>query len=98
MADIKNMGKIKPGINISPESMTEQFYRPAVGAEGLRLQEDATREKNWKRWGPYLAERQWATVREDYSADGNCWKYFTHEDARSRAYRWGEDGLLGITD
>jgi hypothetical protein len=67
-------------------------------AEQDRLAEDARREKNWKRWGPYLAERQWATVREDYSAEGESWTYFTHEDARSRAYRWGEDGLLGITD
>ncbi len=60
--------------------------------------EDATRQKNWKRWGPYLAERQWGTVREDYSATGECWDYFPHDHARSRAYRWGEDGLLGITD
>ncbi len=67
-------------------------------AEQARLAEDALRQKNWKRWGPYLAERQWATVREDYSADGDSWKYFTHEDSRSRAYRWGEDGLLGVTD
>src|SRR5260370_36160376 len=58
----------------------------------------ARREKNWKRWGPYLAERQWGTVREDYSADGSCWTYFPHDHARSRAYRWGEDGILGITD
>lgn len=63
-----------------------------------RLAEDARRERNWKRWGPYLAERQWATVREDYSATGDSWNYFPHEQARSRAYRWGEDGLLGITD
>ena len=67
-------------------------------AEVRRLAEDAAREKNWKRWGPYLAERQWATVREDYSPDGTVWDYFPHEHARSRAYRWGEDGLLGITD
>ena len=67
-------------------------------AEAIRLQEDATRAKNWKRWGPYLSERQWATVREDYSPGGTCWEYFPHEQARSRAYRWGEDGLLGITD
>ena len=66
--------------------------------ESRRLAEDARREKNWKRWGPYLAERQWGTVREDYSADGESWTYFPHEHARSRAYRWGEDGLLGITD
>jgi len=67
-------------------------------AEELRLAADARREKNWKRWGAYLAERQWGTVREDYSPDGSCWDYFPHDQARSRAYRWGEDGLLGITD
>ena len=66
--------------------------------ESQRLAEDAQRKANWKRWGPYLAERQWATVREDYSPDGDCWSYFPHDQARSRAYRWGEDGLLGITD
>ena len=67
-------------------------------AEHQRLTDDATRTRNWKRWGPYLSERQWATVREDYSPYGNCWDYFPHDHARSRAYRWGEDGLLGITD
>ena len=67
-------------------------------AEEVRLREDDRREKNWKRWGPYLAERQWGTVREDYSADGSCWTYFSHDHARSRAYRWGEDGLLGWCD
>ncbi len=67
-------------------------------AEQSRLVEDGWRIKNWKRWGPYLSERQWGTVREDYSAKGDSWSYFTHEHARSRAYRWGEDGLLGLTD
>ncbi|MEA3210666.1 MAG: hypothetical protein QOE70_3723 [Chthoniobacter sp.] len=66
--------------------------------EQLRLAEDANRAQNWKRWGPYLAERQWGTVREDYSANGDAWNYLSHEHARSRAYRWGEDGLLGICD
>ncbi len=66
--------------------------------ESARLVEDAARAKNWKRWGPYLSERQWGTVREDYSAHGDCWNYFPHDHARSRAYRWGEDGLLGFTD
>lgn len=66
--------------------------------EHQRLEEDARRAKNWKRWGPYLSERQWGTVREDYSPNGDAWKYFPHEHARSRAYRWGEDGLLGISD
>jgi hypothetical protein len=67
-------------------------------AEGRRLAEDHARTKNWKRWGPYLAERQWATVREDYSANSDSWGYSPHDHARSRAYRWGEDGLLGYTD
>ncbi|MBL8747010.1 MAG: glucosidase [Phycisphaerae bacterium] len=67
-------------------------------AEEVRLAESEKRTKNWKRWGPYLSERQWGTVREDYSADGDCWNYFPHDHARSRAYRWGEDGLLGIAD
>jgi hypothetical protein len=69
-----------------------------VDPEHERLEEDRRREKNWKRWGPYLSERQWGTVREDYSADGSAWDYFPHEHARSRAYRWGEDGLMGISD
>ena len=72
--------------------------RYSLTPEHQRLAEDARREKNWKRWGPYLAERQWGTVREDYSADGESWNYFTHEHAQSRAYRWGEDGLLGVCD
>ncbi|MES1258477.1 MAG: glucosidase [Acidobacteriota bacterium] len=69
-----------------------------MNPEQVRLGEDARREKDWKRWGPYLSERQWGTVREDYSATGECWKYFPHDHARSRAYRWGEDGLMGICD
>jgi Glycosyl hydrolase family 63 C-terminal domain len=67
-------------------------------AEQQRLQDDHERKAYWRRWGPYLSERQWGTVREDYSPDGSCWDYFPHDHARSRAYRWGEDGLLGITD
>ncbi len=67
-------------------------------AERQRLDEDARRVVNWRRWGPYLAERQWGTVREDYSPKGDAWGYLPHDHARSRAYRWGEDGLLGITD
>ncbi|HEX4931699.1 MAG TPA: hypothetical protein VFV33_00885, partial [Gemmatimonadaceae bacterium] len=68
------------------------------GAEERRLAEARHRTRNWKRWGPYLAERQWGTVREDYSEGGDSWEYFPHDQARSRAYRWGEDGLLGISD
>src|SRR6476646_924559 len=67
-----------------------------MNAERQRLKESDERRVNWKRWGPYLAERQWGTVREDYSADGSAWRYLPHDHARSRAYRWGEDGLLGI--
>jgi len=66
--------------------------------EHQRLDSDAQRQTNWKRWGPYLSERQWGTVREDYSPAGDAWRYFSHDHARSRAYRWGEDGLLGFTD
>src|SRR5271170_4679364 len=66
--------------------------------EQRRLDEARTKENEWKKWGPYLSERQWGTVREDYSDDGNAWNYFTHDQARSRAYRWGEDGLAGISD
>ncbi len=66
--------------------------------ETARLWADRRREANWKRWGPYLSERQWGTVREDYSPDGTSWDDFSHDQARSRAYRWGEDGLLGICD
>jgi hypothetical protein len=70
----------------------------APDAESQRLADDHARTANWKRWGPYLSERQWGTVREDYSRDGSAWTYFPHDHARSRAYRWGEDGLLGICD
>ncbi len=66
--------------------------------EEQRLEEARKRTAHWRRWGPYLSDRQWGTVREDYSADGDAWDYFTHEQARSRAYRWGEDGILGISD
>lgn len=66
--------------------------------EEIRLAESRTRKKHWKRWGPYLSERAWGTVREDYSPHGNAWEYLRHDHARSRAYRWNEDGLAGISD
>jgi hypothetical protein len=66
--------------------------------EDCRLEETRTRKKYWKRWGPYLSERQWGTVREDYSPGGTAWEFFPHDHARSRAYRWGEDGIGGISD
>src|ERR1700756_2330010 len=67
-----------------------------MNAEQNRLQEARNEKAAWKKWGPYLSERQWGTVREDYSEDGDAWNYFTHDHARSRAYRWGEDGIAGV--
>ena len=67
-------------------------------AEEKRLEEARREILAWKKWGPYLSERQWGTVREDYSEDGNAWDYFSHDQARSRAYRWGEDGIAGVCD
>ena len=69
-----------------------------MNAEERRLQESHERKVHWKRWGPYLSERQWGTVREDYSPNGTAWDFFPHEHARSRTYRWGEDGIMGISD
>ena len=68
-----------------------------MNAEQSRLEEARTKKAAWKKWGPNLSERQWGTVREDYSESGDAWNYFTHDQARSRAYRWGEDGLAGIS-
>ena len=68
------------------------------GPEQRRLHEADTTRPGWRRWGPYLSDRQWGTVREDYSADGDAWAYLTHDQARSRAYRWGEDGIAGFSD
>ena len=69
-----------------------------MNPEQSRLKENREEKAPWKKWGPYLSERQWGTVREDYSDNGDAWNYFTHDHARSRAYRWGEDGLAGISD
>ncbi|HEY5036200.1 MAG TPA: hypothetical protein VII74_03605, partial [Chthoniobacterales bacterium] len=69
-----------------------------MNAEEQRLAENNNRSERWHLWGPYLSERQWGTVREDYSANGDAWNYFTHEQACSRAYRWGEDGIGGLSD
>jgi hypothetical protein len=69
-----------------------------MNAEQMRLEETREKKSSWKKWGPYLSERQWGTVREDYSEGGDAWNYFSHDQARSRAYRWGEDGLAGISD
>jgi hypothetical protein len=69
-----------------------------MSKEKKRLEEQRLGQKDWNKWGPYLSERQWGTVREDYSPDGTPWDYFPHEHARSRSYRWGEDGLAGFCD
>ena len=69
----------------------------AQNNEQTRLNDARETGVPWKKWGPYLCERQWGTVREDYSENGDAWNYFTHDHARSRAYRWGEDGLAGIS-
>src|SRR3979490_1692930 len=71
---------------------------PELNAEKARLEEDRLEKEPWRKGGPYLRERQWGTVREDYSAEGAAWEYLPHDHARSRAYRWGEDGIAGISD
>ena len=78
--------------------MTDGSPRQPLDPERQRLQQEAEGSAPWSKWGPYLSERQWGTVREDYSPDGTAWESFPHDHARSRAYRWGEDGLLGISD
>ena len=69
-----------------------------MSAEKDRLMEARESDIPWRKWGPYLSERQWGTVREDYSDNGDAWNYFPHDHARSRVYKWGEDGLAGISD
>ncbi|TFK74071.1 glycoside hydrolase family 63 protein [Pluteus cervinus] len=101
--------KIGKASNSSPNSYSDrpQSYQERLlkklgpeykGVERYRLEQDERRERHWKRWGPYLSDRQWATVREDYSPNGDAWSHFPHEHARSRVFRWGEDGLAGISD
>jgi hypothetical protein len=99
-----------PGTNTpnqEPQQQQRESYRQRLlnklgtryaSVEEYRLDQDRDRVRHWKRWGPYLSERQWATVREDYSANGDAWTHFPHDHARSRAYRWGEDGIGGISD
>ncbi|KAF9501663.1 glycoside hydrolase family 63 protein [Pleurotus eryngii] len=80
------------------ERLARRLGQEYKGTERHRLQQDEEKDRHWKRWGPYLSDRQWATVREDYSDNGDAWSHFPHEHARSRAYRWGEDGIAGISD
>lgn len=88
----------KTSVTTAAMKKARKGCRTANSIEEARLAASDRRTENWKRWGPYLSERQWGTVREDYSATGECWDYFPHDHARSRAYRWGEDGLMGFTD
>src|SRR5690606_32043051 len=91
----------RPATTFDPNRMNtlpRKKAAPATTPEHRRLAESRDRVLNWKRWGPYLAERQWSTVPEDYSPGGEAWDFFPHDHARSRAYRWGEDGLLGLCD
>ncbi|OCB88721.1 hypothetical protein A7U60_g4102 [Sanghuangporus baumii] len=107
--DLSSKGKIQPRSSLSfteksrqattfQERLLKKLGTRYDGVERYRLEEDERKERHWKRWGPYLSERQWATVREDYSWNGDAWSHFPHSQARSRAYRWGEDGLAGISD
>src|SRR6202008_1945416 len=72
--------------------------KPTLTVEKQRLRQSEERQAHWKRWGPYLSERAWGTVREDYSPGGDAWNYLPHDRSRSRAYRWNEDGIAGICD
>ncbi len=80
------------------ETPMHQTPPSQTNPERLRLAEDQEKHRNWRKWGPYLAERQWGTVREDYSAGGDAWAYLSHDASRSRTYRWGEDGIAGFSD
>jgi hypothetical protein len=83
---------------MTPKEKQHLSFSYVEVAEQKRLNDAREKHIPWKKWGPYLSERQWGTVREDYSADGNAWDYFTHDQSRSRAYRWGEDGMAGYCD
>jgi hypothetical protein len=87
-----------PKTTYAPRQLTKAAHMSGSQAEARRLEESRLRQKHWKRWGPYLSERAWGSVREDYSPGGTAWDYFPHDHARSRAYRWNEDGLGGICD
>src|SRR4030042_5882348 len=87
----------KPGKN-APVAKSTKVPQFIDVAEQKRLNEARESGITWKKWGPYLSERQWGTVREDYSQDGHAWDYSNHDQSRSRAYRWGEDGIGGISD
>ncbi len=78
--------------------MSNVAATPAPDPERIRLSEVTDDASGWRRWGPYLSDRSWGTVREDYSPDGEAWRFLTYDKARSKAFRWGEDGIAGICD
>jgi Mannosylglycerate hydrolase MGH1-like glycoside hydrolase domain len=90
--------EVLPVVGTSRRAARHSAEGTSMIAEQTRLQQARSQQLPWKKWGPYLSERQWGTVREDYSESGDAWNYFTHDQARSRAYRWGEDGLAGFSD
>ena len=96
-AGVSSAGDATEG-HLTQSPMKESDPQTPPTKEHARLKENVGLVPPWRHWGPYVAERAWGTVREDYSADGNAWEYFSHDVARSRAYRWGEDGLAGICD
>src|SRR5438876_4039723 len=91
-----NLKRMESSVRVELEASSGHMATQT--AEHFRLEEDRRGASNWKHWGPYVSERAWGTVREDYSPRGTAWEYFTHDHARSRAYRWGEDGLAGLCD
>ena len=92
-----NIGK-NANMNTVSQQIENTESQHTMDAESQRLEQARDPQTPWKKWGPYLSERQWGTVREYYSEDGSAWDYFTHEHSHSRAYHWGEDGLAGISD
>src|SRR6516162_6561865 len=96
------VGKKSPSVTTAGlggrNSMSSHLSAPHDTAEARRIVAADSGQQDWRAWGPYLSELAWGTVREDYSDDGSAWDYFPHDQARSRAYRWGEDGIGGISD
>jgi hypothetical protein len=95
---LQNKASISGDFSHGTDNLENEHREGHMTAETLRLEEARAGKTKWKKWGPYLSERQWGTVREDYSENGDAWNYFTHDHSRSRAYRWGEDGIAGISD
>src|SRR4051794_31009229 len=95
---MKSMNTKQNARSIHSSARTSERRAAKPCTEKMRLMQCTGSDPAWKKWGPYLSERQWGTVREDYSPHGNAWDYFPHDHARSRTYRWGEDGIAGFSD